>query len=84
MGSVSVMFKYNGEELTTNIGSGWTDEQRIYYWENQDKIIGKIIECSYFETSYDSKTGVLNLRFPTFTGRIRDDKDIQDVTDVNL
>lgn len=82
MGAAKVMFKYGEEELYTHVGSGWSDEQRKYYWENKDELIGKVIECQYFETSKDAKTGVVNLRFPTFNGRVRDDKTKEDVTDV--
>ena len=76
------MFKYGEQEHYTHIGSGWSDEQREYYWNHKDELVGKVIECQYFETSKDAKTGVINLRFPTFNGRVRNDKGIKDVTDV--
>ena len=82
MGAAKVMFKYGGQELYTHIGSGWSDEQREYYWNHKDELVGKVIECQYFETSKDAKTGIVNLRFPTFNGRVRDDKGIEDITDV--
>ena len=82
MGAAKVMFKYGGQELYTHIGSGWSDEQREYYWNHKDELVGKVVECQYFETSKDAKTGVINLRFPTFNGRVRNDKGIKDVTDV--
>lgn len=82
MGAVKAMFKYGNEVLYTHVGSGWSDEQRKYYWEHKDELIGKVIECKYFETSQDSKTGTINLRFPTFNGRVRDDKTKEDITDV--
>ena len=55
------------------VGSGFTDEQRHYYWEHQDKIVNQLVEIQYFEESKDKKTGDLSLRFPVFK-RIRDDK----------
>ena len=82
MGAAKVMFKYGGQELYTHIGSGWSDEQREYYWNHKDELVGKVIECQYFETSKDAKTGIINLRFPTFNGRVRNDKGIEDITDV--
>ena len=82
MGAAKVMFKYGEQELYTHIGSGWSDEQREYYWNHKDELVGKVIECQYFETSKDAKTGIINLRFPTFNGRVRDDKGIEDITDV--
>ena len=55
------------------VGSGFTDEQRIYYWNNQQEIINHLVEVQYFEESKDKKTGDLSLRFPVFK-RVRDDK----------
>ena len=82
MGAVKAIFKYGDKILYTHVGSGWSDEQRKYYWQHKDEIIGKVIECKYFEVSKDSKTGIINLRFPTFNGRIRNDKTEKDITDV--
>ena len=84
MGAVKAMFRYGDEILYTHVGSGWSDEQRRYYWEHKDELIGKVIECKYFEVSKDSKTGMVNLRFPTFNGRIREDKSEKDVSNVKV
>jgi DNA ligase-1 len=54
------------------VGSGLSDEDRAYFWNNQDKIIGKYITVKYFETSTDSKTGLESLRFPIYM-RVRED-----------
>lgn len=65
-----ILVKYH--EYIVGIGSGFTDEQREYYWNNSDKIVDKIVQIKYFEESKD-KEGNLSLRFPVFQ-RIRDDK----------
>ena len=67
-----IVCDYKG--FTLRVGSGFTDEQREYYWNNQDKIINQLVEIQYFEESKDKKTGDLSLRFPVFK-RVRDDKD---------
>ena len=67
-----IVCDYKG--FTLRVGSGFTDDERKFYWENQDKIIDQIVEIQYFEESKDKKTGDLSLRFPVFK-RIRDDKD---------
>lgn len=67
-----IVCDYKGYIL--RVGSGFTDEQREYYWDNQDKIIDQLVEIQYFEESKDKKTGDLSLRFPVFK-RVRDDKD---------
>ncbi|MER2006539.1 MAG: ATP-dependent DNA ligase [Psychrobacillus sp.] len=60
------------------VGSGFTLEQRKFFIENPDEIVGKIIEVQFFEESKDEKTGQLSLRFPVFKG-IRDDKGVDDI-----
>lgn len=56
----------NGD--TVNVGSGFSDEDREDYWNNQKKVIGKIAEVKYQEKTRDG-----SLRFPVFV-RFRDDK----------
>ena len=67
-----IVCDYKGFVL--RVGSGFTDEQRNYLWQNQDKIINEIVEIQYFEETKDKKTGDLSLRFPVFK-KVRDDKD---------
>ena len=67
-----IVCDYKG--FTLRVGSGFTDEQRLYYWNNQQEIINQLVEIQYFEESKDKKTGDLSLRFPVFK-RVRDDKD---------
>ncbi len=54
----AVRINYNN----TKVGSGFSDEERLYYVKNPEKIIGKIITVQYFEKTEDS------LRFPIFKG----------------
>ena len=58
-----IICNYKGYEL--GVGSGFSDEERKYYWDNPDEIIGKIVEVQYFEESKD-KDGNLSCRFPVF------------------
>ena len=57
------------------VGSGLSDEDRIYFWNNRDSLIGKYITVKYFEESYDSKTGLPSLRFPIYL-RFREDPNV--------
>jgi DNA ligase-1 len=43
----SILIKVDNNKVY--VGSGFTDEQRIYYFKNPDKILGKIVEVQYFE-----------------------------------
>lgn len=74
LGGISIQFEHKGQLWNCDVGSGFTDEEREFYWQNKDKLLNKIVEIKYFEISQDSN-GVYSLRFPTWVGRIRDDKD---------
>ena len=58
-----IICNYKGYEL--GVGSGFTDEEREYYWNNPNEIVGKICEVQYFEESKNEK-GELSCRFPVF------------------
>lgn len=62
----------DGKLYLNDVGSGLTDEDRVYFWDNPDKIINKIIEIKYFEIS-NNQNGTYGLRFPVFKW-VRDDK----------
>ena len=64
LGALVVKYKNN----TVNVGSGFTDEERNYYWNNQDKIIGRVIEVKYKEITTDKKTSLESLQFPVYVG----------------
>lgn len=72
-----VVIDYKGYDI--RLGSGFTDAQRKYYWENPDEILNKIIAVQYFEETNNQNDDGISLRFPTFKG-IRTDKDIKDVS----
>ena len=61
---------YKGFEL--GVGSGFTDQQRDYYWNHRDEIIGKIIQIKY-KGETKNKQGGLSVQFPIFQC-IRSDK----------
>lgn len=61
---------YKGNEL--GVGSGFTDEQRNYFWNNKENIIGKIVQIKY-KTETKNKQGGLSVQFPIFQ-TIRIDK----------
>lgn len=62
LGALVVKYKDN----TVNVGSGFTDEERSYYWDNKDKIIGRVIEVKYKEITTDKKTGLESFQFPVY------------------
>lgn len=68
MGSAIVMYKGNPVGV-----SGWKEEEKIYYYQNPQELIGKIIEIKFKEITVD-KNGIESLQFPNVV-RIRFDKD---------
>lgn len=51
------------------VGTGFTDNDRAYFWLNKEEILDQIIEVSYMELTRDGK-----FRHPRFI-RLREDKD---------
>lgn len=70
LGSVIVDYKGNNVQ----VGSGFNDKDREYFWKNKEELIGNIIEVQYFEESTNSVNDEVSLRFPVFI-RTRFDKD---------
>ncbi len=83
LGNVVVKFLHEGQEMCCEVGSGFNDEEREYYWNNPHELIGKVVEIKFFEVTQNQKDATkYSLRFPTWQGRIRNDKGVEDITDV--
>ena len=67
----ALVLRYGDNEV--NVGTGFTDEQRIEYWKNPEELIGQICEVKYKEISKDKNTGLSSLQFPVFIC-LRNDK----------
>ena len=72
LGSITCKYK-NG---TVDVGSGFSDEQRNYYFNNPNEIVGKIVTVKYKEAT-TNKNGGESLQFPVFV-TVRFDKDNSD------
>jgi very-short-patch-repair endonuclease len=57
------------------VGSGFSIDQRQYFYRNPKEILGKIIRVNYFEES-KNQDGGLSLRFPTLAYIYGDSRDI--------
>jgi len=66
----SVLVRYKGHDV--KVGSGFSDYQRKFYWDNPNEILHKIIEITHQGES-SNKTGGLSLNCPIFKG-VRLDK----------
>lgn len=59
----NIVCDYKGYDL--GVGSGFTDEQRNYYWNNHNEIIGKVVTVKY-KSETKNKDGGVSVQFPTF------------------
>lgn len=57
----AIIIKHKGYKV--NVGSGWSKEQRLHYFQHPEELIGKTVTVKYFAESSNS-TGGLSLRFP--------------------
>jgi len=57
----NVVIEHKGNRV--QVGSGFSHEQKRFYFENPNEIIGKQITVQYFEESHTDKG--ISLRFPT-------------------
>lgn len=62
LGRINVDYKGN----LVGVGSGFSDENRVEIWNNQDKYLGRICEVQFFEETKNQNDDKLSLRFPVF------------------
>lgn len=66
----ALVVEYEGN--TVNVGSGYTDAQRVSFWADKNNLINRTIEVQFQEKT-TNEDGKPSLRFPVFI-RVRDDK----------
>lgn len=67
----SLVVDYKGNEV--GVGTGFTDEQRDWFWAHRDELPGALVEVKYKEISKNKQSGAESLQFPVFVG-LRTDK----------
>ncbi len=83
LGAIIIKFKdKNGRYHSCNCGSGFSDKERDLYWAQPELIKNKVVEVSYFEVSNNQTDDSLSLRFPTWLGRIRNDKILEQMNHI--
>ena len=56
-----VIIEHKGNDV--GVGSGFSMEQRLYFKDHPEDIIGKVITVTYFEET-KNQDGTFSLRFP--------------------
>ena len=59
----SIVVDYKGNPL--GVGSGFSIDDRKFFWENQKALLGRVVTIQYFEETVP-KSGVPSLRFPVY------------------
>lgn len=75
LGAIDITYK----DSIVRIGSGFTDEERVKYWNNPELLIGKVGTYKFTTVSHNEKDDTINLRFGRWVG-IRYDKDEDDLS----
>lgn len=60
----AIIVDYKG--FNVKVGSGFTDQDRDYFWANQKELLGRVITVQYFEETTNKKDNSLSLRFPVY------------------
>lgn len=55
----------DGKYITVNVGSGFSDDQRISFWANRSELRGQIVEVRA-DAITQNQDGTYSLRFPRF------------------
>lgn len=75
LGAIDITYK----DSIVRIGSGFTDEERVKYWNNPELLVGKVGTYKFTTVSHNEKDDTINLRFGRWVG-IRYDKDEDDLS----
>ena len=57
----------DGKLITVNVGSGFSDDNRIEFWNSRSSLIGNIVEVRA-DAVTQNQDGTYSLRFPRFKG----------------
>lgn len=75
LGAIDITYK----DSIVRIGSGFTDDERVKYWNNPELLVGKVGTYKFTTVSHNEKDDTVNLRFGRWVG-IRYDKDEDDLS----
>jgi len=65
LGALVCIGQDDGKDIRVNVGSGLTDEQRISFWNDRDRVVGSLVEIRA-DAVTQNQDGTYSLRFPRF------------------
>jgi DNA ligase-1 len=65
LGALVVSGNDDGRNIQTNVGSGFTDSDRISYWNGRSGLVGQLVEVRA-DAITQNQDGTYSLRFPRF------------------
>jgi len=65
LGAIICEGEDDGKDITVNVGSGFTDDNRDQYWTNRNKLFGQVVEVRA-DAVTQNQDGTYSLRFPRF------------------
>lgn len=68
MGALLCSGTEDGKHIVVNVGSGFTDEQRVEYWSRRTELIGFMVEVQADAITKSRDDDNYSLRFPRFKG----------------
>ncbi len=66
LGALGAEGEDNGKFFKLSVGSGFTEKQRIGFWDNREKLLGKVVEIRADSISKSQDGKFWSLRFPRF------------------
>ncbi|HPM21359.1 MAG TPA: hypothetical protein PLY35_08940 [Thermotogota bacterium] len=67
LGTISIKGTYDNKLIEAEVGSGFSDSERLSLWDDRDKLIGKLIEVKFQNiTDLPNENQIYSLRFPVF------------------
>lgn len=66
LGALAVEGEDDGKFFKLNVGSGLTDDNREQIWDNQDAVIGQLVEIRADAVTISQDNSAYSLRFPRF------------------
>ena len=65
LGALVCSGRDDGRDITVNVGSGFTDDNRVEFWSSRSELPGNVVEVRA-DAITKNQDGTYSLRFPRF------------------